>query len=82
MGHDQSANTPEVFKAIVLQGAYANMGMVSFADVMSETDAEAVYDYVVDAAHTRFEDQDASPFWRDVEAWFMDILGALIAQFI
>ena len=82
MGHDQSANTPEVFKAIVLQGAYVDLGMVSFADVMSETDAEAVYDYIVDAAHARWEDQDASPLWRDLEAWFMDLAGALIAQFI
>ncbi len=82
MGHHGTANTPEVFKAIVLQGVYKEMGMVSFADVMSETDAEAVYDYIVDAAHRRLEEREASPFWRDVEAWFMDLAGALIAQFI
>ncbi|MCH8142230.1 MAG: c-type cytochrome, partial [Proteobacteria bacterium] len=82
MGHDGTANTPEVFKAIVLQGAYREMGMVSFADVLSETDAEAVYDYIVDAAHTRLEEREASPFWRDVEAWFMDLAGALIVWFI
>ena len=77
-----AASTPEVFKAIVLQGAYRELGMVSFADVLSETDAESVYDYIVDAAHSRVEEQQASPFWRDVEAWFMDLVAALVAQFI
>ncbi|MCZ6618957.1 MAG: PQQ-dependent dehydrogenase, methanol/ethanol family [Gammaproteobacteria bacterium] len=82
MGHDMSGNTPEVFKAIVLQGAYREMGMVSFADVMSEADADAVYDYIVDAAHARWEEQQSSPVWSEVEAWIMDWVGALIAQFI
>ena len=82
MGHDMTAATPEVFKAIVLQGAYVERGMVSFADVLSEADAEALYDYVVDAAHSRWEEEQSPPLWREIETWFMDLAGALIAQFI
>ena len=75
-------NTPEGFKAIVLEGALRDLGMVSFADVLSETDAGAIYAYVADAAYQRWEDEQASPFWRELEIWFMDSVGAVAAWFL
>lgn len=79
---DMKANTPEAFKAIVLDGALRELGMVSFADVLSEVDAEAIYAYVADVAHERWEEEQSSPFWRALEIWFMETVGAVVAWFI
>ncbi|MEL7546905.1 MAG: PQQ-dependent dehydrogenase, methanol/ethanol family [Pseudomonadota bacterium] len=43
--------TPEAWKAAVLDGLLQSNGMVSFADVLSEEDAEAIRAYVVQQAH-------------------------------
>lgn len=43
--------TPELWKAAVLDGALQSNGMVSFADVLSEEDSEAIRAYVVQQAH-------------------------------
>jgi mono/diheme cytochrome c family protein len=45
-----SADVFASWKGIVLGGAFASRGMASFADVLSEDDAEAIRDYVADRA--------------------------------
>src|SRR5690606_11907612 len=44
-------NSPELFKAIVLDGILRNNGMVSFREQLSEADAEAIRAYVVALAN-------------------------------
>src|SRR5690606_27298786 len=44
-------NSPDLFKAIVLDGILRNNGMVSFRDQLSEADAEAIRAYVVALAN-------------------------------
>jgi hypothetical protein len=75
-------STPQVFKAVVLGGAYRELGMVSFADVLTADDADAIYDFISAAAQARWENEQSSPLWRDLQAWFFDTLGALIGLFI
>jgi quinohemoprotein ethanol dehydrogenase len=43
-------DTHTLFKAIVLNGAYAPRGMARFDDVLSEADADAVHAYLIDQA--------------------------------
>ena len=48
----------EVFKAIVLQGAFAFKGMGSFADRLSPGDAAALHAFIVDRATQAYEGQE------------------------
>jgi mono/diheme cytochrome c family protein len=41
----------ESWKAVVIDGDLQSAGMVSFADVLSEEDAEAIRAYVLQQAH-------------------------------
>ena len=72
----------EAFNAIVLDGILSATGMVGFGDVLSETDVEAIHDHVLDAANTRWESEQSSPWWRETKAWIMDKVGAAIAVFL
>jgi len=48
----------KVFKAIVLQGAFAFKGMGSFADRLSQDDAAALHAFIVDRATQAYEAQE------------------------
>ena len=52
----QVPGSREDFAEVVLNGRYESAGMVSFADVMTEDDAEAVRAYILQRAH-----EDADP---------------------
>ena len=67
----------DAFKAIVLDGALSNIGMVAFDDVLDEADVEAIQDYVLDGANTRWENEQSPEWWRDTKAWFMDMVAAV-----
>lgn len=45
------SSSPEAWKGAVIDGNLQSIGMVSFADVLSEADAEAIRAYVVQQAH-------------------------------
>ncbi len=79
---DMRVSSPRAFKAVVLDGAYRKLGMVSFADVLTENETEAIFTYVSDEARARWENEQASPLWRNLQAWFFDTVGALVALFI
>ncbi len=49
--HSAMITTPESFQTVVLGGALLDNGMASFAEVLSEDDAEAVRAYIVRQAH-------------------------------
>jgi quinohemoprotein ethanol dehydrogenase len=51
--------TPEVFRAIVLQGALASRGMPRFSDVLSPADAEALHDYLIGQSWNGYTAQGA-----------------------
>lgn len=49
--HSAMNTSPEAFKTVVLDGSLLDNGMASFAEVLSEEDAEAIRAYVVRRAH-------------------------------
>ncbi len=49
--HSTMTGSPEAFQSIVLDGALLDNGMASFAEVLSETDAEAVRAFIVNQAN-------------------------------
>jgi quinohemoprotein ethanol dehydrogenase len=57
---DLSKLPPQIhamFKDIVLHGALAQMGMASFADVLSEKDVDSIHDYLIDQERQGYEKQ-------------------------
>jgi quinohemoprotein ethanol dehydrogenase len=59
---------PELFRAIVLDGVLEQNGMVSFAEALTEQDAEAVRAYVITLAHEAKAAQDAAAGRQDEAA--------------
>jgi mono/diheme cytochrome c family protein len=49
--YSAALNTSPAFSNIVIDGALAKNGMVSFSKALSPEDAEAIRAYVVDRAH-------------------------------
>ena len=77
-----SADTHEIFDAIVLGGAYSGIGMVSFADVLTENDARDVQDYLLNAANDTWEEQNASGWWHDFTNGFYGLIGGWLGGII
>jgi len=63
-----SADVFASWKGIVLGGAFATRGMASFADVLSEDEAEAIRVYVAERARHR-------PGWAE---WLADLLAGRV----
>lgn len=49
--------TSDVFRAIVLQGAFASRGMPRFGDVLTTANADSLHDYLIDQAWMGFRAQ-------------------------
>ena len=77
-----SAGTHEIFDAIVLGGAYSGIGMVSFADQLTSEDTHDIQNYVLDAANTTWELQNASGWWHGLVTWFYELIAGVIAWFL
>jgi PQQ-dependent dehydrogenase (methanol/ethanol family) len=50
--HSAIANDPDAWRSVVIDGAFVDKGMVSFADVLTEADAEAIRAFVARQANT------------------------------
>lgn len=51
-----SQNTHEQFNSIVLKGALSSYGMANFADVLGDSEAEAIHQYLIDQQKKLFAD--------------------------
>lgn len=51
--------THNIFKDIVLRGAFASNGMASFADVLNENDADAIQQYLVKQQIDLYKEQES-----------------------
>lgn len=75
--------THQIFNQIVLEGVYSGLGMVSFAHVLDEEQADNVHHYLIDQANLTWEAQNASGWWHDFTQWFYEqtglALGSLMA---
>ncbi|MEM8768832.1 MAG: c-type cytochrome, partial [Pseudomonadota bacterium] len=77
-----SAAKHEIFRPIVLDGILQGTGMIGFADVLDESDADAIQAYVLDIANDHWEEAQLPAWWRDLKAWFYDLLAAVVLFFM
>jgi quinohemoprotein ethanol dehydrogenase len=74
-----SSGTHQIFEQIVLGGIYEPLGMVSFADVLSEQDVQDVHSFVISAARDTWDQQHDADWWQSWKSWFYDQIGTLVA---
>ncbi len=74
----------ENFKPIVLGGALKGLGMVGFADVLNEKDADAVHAYILDKANDAKEKRDNpdSAWWLNLKTRTYETLGELMSKYL
>jgi len=77
-----SEESHSLFKDIVLKGIFSPLGMIGFADVLSEQDAEDIHNYVISAANSKWEDELSPQWWLEIRDWCYDKLGVAISWFI
>jgi quinohemoprotein ethanol dehydrogenase len=68
----------ESFKAIVLGGALKGAGMVSFADQLTEKDAEAIHAYIIEEGNEALETRAESGWWQSMKRTGVSWFGALL----
>jgi PQQ-dependent dehydrogenase (methanol/ethanol family) len=73
-----SEGSHEAFKQIVLGGLLKDLGMVSHSEVLSESDAEAVHDFIIAAANDKWDEDHSAESWKTIRSWFYDQVSVLI----
>ena len=53
--------------------------MISFAEVLTEQEVEAIHDYAVHGAHLKWEEEQAPGWWQTIRNGFYAVLGSIIA---
>lgn len=76
------AKTHEDFIAIVLGGLRANKGMVSFADVLSFDDTQAIHAYLIEQGQQALEAEQQSSLWRQIKNGVYSVFAAISHAFI
>lgn len=72
--------THQLFEPIVLEGIYAGLGMVSFADHLSAQQVRDIHDYLTEAANQTWEYQEQSGWWHDVTQRLLQDVGELAGK--
>lgn len=72
------AATHEIFDEIVLGGVFSGVGMVSFADLLSENDVADVHNYLIAAAHQTWNEQNSADWWRTFLVWVSDVTAEFV----
>ena len=67
------------FNQIVLDGAMKKMGMVGFADVLSEQDADELKAYILEQANQDWELQQQPAWWVAIKRWFYSGVATVLA---
>ena len=72
----------DLFNQIVMDGILAKAGMVSFAGVLSQPDADAIHAYIIEQAQ-RNEELKAMPDWlKNSKQWLYESIAKLIVKLI
>ena len=75
-----SDDTHRLFKPIVLEGLYRSVGMIGFADVLSESDVSDIHQYINAAANSQWQQQQQPAWLISLKQWFLDKVGLILAQ--
>jgi mono/diheme cytochrome c family protein len=73
-----NAATHKSFPDIVLGGAYRDRGMVGFAGVLSQADADAIHAYLIKRGHGELAEKQAGGLWLTIKGFFYSIMAAAI----
>ncbi len=73
-----SEGSHQAFQQIVRGGILSGIGMVSFADELSESQADAIHDYIIHASHMKWEEDNAAPWWREIRDSIYEVLADII----
>ncbi len=76
-----SEGSHAAFQQIVRGGILSSIGMISFADVLTEQEVESIHDYVVHGAHLKWEEEQAPAWWQTIRNALYEMLGSIIAMF-
>lgn len=76
------AATHKIFDDIVLGGVFSGIGMVSFANLLTEEDSNDVHNYLIDAANQTWDQQNSTGWWQDFLTWNYDVAASFIAWLI
>jgi len=74
-----SDDTHRLFKPIVLEGLYRSVGMIGFADVLSESDVSDIHQYINAAANSQWQQQQQPAWLISLKQWFLDKVGLILA---
>ena len=74
-----SKGSHEAFQQIVRGGILSDIGMISFADVLTEEEVESIHDYVVHRAHLKWEEEQTPEWWQTVRNAIYEVLGSVFS---
>ena len=75
-----SPGSHESFQYIVRGGILSGLGMASFADRLSESEVDAIHDYVIYGAHQKWEEDHASDWWQNIRDWSYEIMADVVNE--
>jgi len=73
-----SAETHQMFDAIVLGGAQRERGMPAFSDTLNAEESAAIHAYLTRVGHRTLKaEQSRDSTWTSVKHWFYGVLAAV-----
>ena len=76
------SGTHQLFQQIVRGGIYSGLGMVSFADVLDESQAQDIHNYLISLAQQTWEAQNEAGWWVDWRNAIYEFVGELAGPWI
>ena len=73
-----SEGSHELFQQIVRGGLFESLGMISFADVLTEKDAEDIHHYIIATANRDWAAAQSSDWWQSIRNWSYDKAAVLL----
>ena len=67
------------YDAIVRDGLMTKAGMVGFADILSKEETDAIYAYIIDAAHILREEESDAQWYQSLRRWFYQQVASFAA---
>ncbi|MBO6557278.1 MAG: PQQ-dependent dehydrogenase, methanol/ethanol family [Pseudomonadales bacterium] len=76
-----SEGSHQAFQQIVRGGILSGIGMASFAERVTEEEADAIHDYVIYASHQKWDEDQATGWWKDLRDWSYEVIADVVSRF-
>ncbi|MEM7080555.1 MAG: PQQ-dependent dehydrogenase, methanol/ethanol family [Pseudomonadota bacterium] len=78
-----SQGTHQIFDRIVLEGIYSGLGMVSFADVLDQGEAEDIHNYLIEQANLAWDVQHRGDgWWAQMTDGVLEFVGDMVGAWL